>query len=381
MKRALVLWALLLAACGAPAAVPAQPVDDDGDAGDMASDTGFTPYTGALYVEPSAVRAERAAFKEELAAAGRGGDGEKRELYERYIGVIGANGVLEGIQELWPGCHSEAHALGYVIYDKVKDVGTGLQVCADGCYSGCMHGVLMEAFGGLSDPEDPEGHVDLAHIKEAMDDVCFKNDAMRDSYSPGDCAHGVGHAVMYLADYDVPQAVGYCKEFDDPVMDYYCATGAYMEYVTENDRKDAITKPPLYPCTGNDFPAACARYKMVHVVSRHYLAKGEPVMLLKLCNDLKDDDRIACFHGLGNAHMTHVFRGTVPLGALCLNGTPDDNRACIEGVMERMSKYHNERAKEVCTQVAGTAKEICDQAVQNGMYSMTKDMSLYLRKN
>ena len=66
-------------------------------------------------------------------------------------------------------------------------------------------------------------------------------------YSPGDCAHGVGHALMWLADYDVQPALDACKLFVEPPLAYYCATGAYMEYVTERDPgADTYTEADAY---------------------------------------------------------------------------------------------------------------------------------------
>jgi hypothetical protein len=222
-----------------------------------------------LSVRPESVERQRRDFETSVAAIG---DEDRRRLYESYLKVIGANGILDGIEKVSPKCHSEAHDAGKVIFAEIRDIGRSLRVCADRCFSGCMHGVLMEAFAGATPEPRSRRHVDLAAIKRVMNDTCYHNAVMISSYSPGDCAHGVGHALMVVTGYDIPRAVQACAGFQDRAMTYYCATGAYMEYVTERDLEDSKRKSLFYPCDTYDYPAACARYKMVHVVERHYEA-------------------------------------------------------------------------------------------------------------
>jgi len=325
-----------------------------------------------LFVEPSAVVNQRKDFAAKLRSAGN-----KRTLYEQYIDVIGPNGILDGIEKLWPKCHSEAHDLGKAIFAKVQDIGEGLRICADRCYSGCMHGVLMEAFSEAQNKNDSDGHVDVSALKPLMNDLCSKNPEMASSYSPGDCAHGVGHALMFLTGYDIPKAVNGCKEFDIPAMAYYCATGAYMEYVIEKDEEDATTKGLFYPCDTYDYPAACARYKMVQVARRYHKEKKTPEDIANECAKLDGKFRLGCFHGLGNAYMG-LIASKMPIKDVCLHGTEDEKFVCIEGAMERMAKYHRLRALKVCTDLENKYKDICMTAVNYGMYNMSKNLTLYL---
>lgn len=345
------------------------------------SEMGETAATGEqpteLFVDPSSVVTERAAFAKELKELDR--KRSKRPLYEQYVGTIGANGVLDGIEALWPKCHNEAHDLGKIVFDRVQNVALGLRICADGCYSGCMHGVLMEAFTGLEDPNDPDGHVDPSKLTALMDRICYDTDAMQASYSPGDCAHGIGHALMVLADYHVKEGIGYCDAFDDVAMRYYCATGAYMEYVSEYDAEDAPIKRALYPCDENRYPAACMRYKMVHVIKRLVKKPSDVQKMMRSCNQLEEPYRLACYHGAGNGFMGFIASGAVSLQGVCGKGADDERRMCVEGVMERMAKYHPERAEAVCAAVTGTDRALCDKAVQNGMYNMQKDLGIYIQ--
>ncbi len=378
----LALALLLLAACAASGELKQEASSIDAVEG-MDRESAFFASngeaSGALFVDPATVKEERMRFQETLKAWGRT-TGGKRSLYQQHIDIIGANGVLDAIEALWPKCHSEAHDLGKIIYADVRDISIALRVCRDGCYSGCMHGVLMEAFAGARDTDDPEGHVDVTVVKEMMDDICSENKTMTAAYSPGDCAHATGHALMVLADYDVPEAVGWCDEFDSAHMRYYCATGAYMEYVTEKNVDDVKAKKnTLYPCETNRYPAACMRYKMVHVVARLVRKATDVPQMAKACHALKDPNRLGCMHGMGNGFMGLVASGKIALMRVC-TGEADEQAACIDGAMERMAKYHPERAEEVCESLKDrfVNERSCREAIERGMYDMKKDLTPYL---
>jgi hypothetical protein len=342
-----------------------------------------TSRTAAQPATVGAVRGiqqKHAEFVSKLRSAGK----DKRRLYQEYFDVIGANGILDGIEQVWPKCHSEAHDLGKVIHERLQDVGASLRVCGDRCFSGCMHGVLMEALGELAPGQASRAtsqvgeRTETAMFRPMMHQLCFTDPTMTASYSPGDCAHGVGHALMFLMDYDVPKAIGACREFERPAMKYYCATGAYMEYVVERDAEDASSRGLLYPCDIGQYPAACARYKMGYVTERHYRARRSTADLIAQCGKLAGAARRGCFHGIGNAHMGLIVRGQMQLRDVCRRGSADERVLCIEGAMERMGKYHPETALRVCNELEGSDKPVCLRAVQNKMYSMTKDLRLYL---
>jgi len=329
---------------------------------------------GALFVDPRSVAKARSEFVAQLRAVG-----PKRPLFERSVDVIGANGILDGIEQLWPHCHEEAHDLGKVVYARLRDLARSLRACANRCNAGCMHGVLMEAFS-----RDGRGATVLERtglppsLKPRINELCRHYPEMMARYSPGDCAHGVGHALMWLADYHVAAAIDACQLFVEPALAYYCATGAYMEYVSERDGEDAGRRSLLYPCDAFPYPTACARHKMGYVVQRHYRAGRPTADLVQACERLSGGVRRGCFHGLGNAHMGLIAVGRTTLTAVCLHGTSEDRFVCIEGAMERMGRYHEARALAVCATLAGTERQTCFAAAKNKMYSTTKDLSLYL---
>jgi len=121
-----------------------------------------------LAVAPKTVVKERHDFVEKLMRAGK----DKRALYDEYLDVIGANGILDGIEHVWPRCHEEAHDAGRVIFARVRDLGSSLRICADRCTTGCMHGVLTEALAGATDQMPSNGHVNLGLMMPAIHEGC-----------------------------------------------------------------------------------------------------------------------------------------------------------------------------------------------------------------
>ena len=362
---------LLLLVCASSQGLAIEPpvVEEMGAAGKETA-----AFQNPLFVDPHGTQKQREEFIQALLRVGK----YNRQLVEIFLPVIGANGALDGIESVWPKCHSQAHDLGKVIFARVRDVGMGLRICADRCNSGCMHGVLMEALMtiGKASPH----HMDLAALRPAIKNLCQRNPVMTASYSPGDCAHGVGHALMNLAGHEIPEAINACQENENQAMEYYCATGAYMEYMAERDLQDATTKSILYPCDQYSYPAACARYKMVHVVRRHYAAGRTTEELRALCSSFTGAVRRGCFHGLGNAHTLLIVAGKIDIRPVCLGLGNVEEFVCIDGAMERMAKFHPDIAIRVCDQLDGKNKAACLAAVSRKMYDMKKDLSLYLAK-
>ena len=142
---------------------------------------------------PTQLQNEQASFVQELQKIGT----PKRALYERYFRVLGADGILDAIQTLWPHCHSEAHDLGKVIYSHVQDITEGVRLCDERCHSGCMHGVLMEAIATKGWTES--SGFDLDVLRPLVSPLCSTHPLLTKAYSPGDCAHGVGHALTVVA--------------------------------------------------------------------------------------------------------------------------------------------------------------------------------------
>ena len=169
-----------------------------------------------------------------------------------------------------------------------------------------------------------------------------------------------------------------CESFGDSRLRYYCATGAFMEFVTAGRADEQIAGRSFAPCDVHRYPMACARYLLPRWLDSEMRETGSAERMFELCRAQQGLRRTGCFHGLGNAFMPYVVSGGTKINDACLRFAPDEQRMCIEGVVERMSRYEPERALEVCVELAGEPRRICNRARENRMYALDKDLRLYV---
>jgi len=320
---------------------------------------GVTPAAEGRAVDTAVL----AKFKEEYTAAREA----PRPVFEKYLPLVGAAALLDFLEETYPACHGQAHDLGKALFAAHQDLGAALRACGTRCTSGCMHGAVAEAFGGTT----------LAAITAQMNTFCEHGEMAR-LYKPGNCAHAFGHAFMFVNGGDVRQSVDACLGFAQEAMQYYCATGVFMEKILTGP--PPATPPPSwhYPCDEETlFPAACYRYKSVELLDR----LGNATQLTRECLRLETPQQRGCFHGLGHAMTAMVFIDPPQLAPLCSYGSQTDQIVCVEGAIEKLAEYDEERATTACASLDDDLRRVCEQALTEKMYSLTKaTLALYYDK-
>jgi hypothetical protein len=299
-------------------------------------------------------------FREDLARSG-----PTREVFDRHLPALGARAILDVLEVGNPACHGEAHELGRALMALRKDIGAALRECGTGCTSACMHGAVGEAFGGS----------DIETITAQMDAFCASG-VMREIHPPGNCAHGIGHALMFAAHRDVDAALRGCLGFAKPGMRYYCATGVYMELLVQ-------PKPPVYqagshePCLSHpEVSAACYRYRARSLVAE----LGGPEALQRSCLAQKPPLREGCMHGLGSVLLGSITDDPGVLGRFCSLERPEDRTLCVEGAMEKQADFNQGVARSICAKQTGEVRRACDAAVANGMYNLDKpSLAFYVK--
>src|SRR5262249_21875335 len=220
------------------------------------------------------------------------------------------------------------------------------------------------------------GNSTLAGIRAQMNTFCEHGEMAR-LHKPGNCAHALGHAFMLVTRGDVRQSVDACLGFTHEAMQYYCATGVYMDkFMT--DPPAAPSSAWRSPCDKETlFPAACYRYKAVELLDRF----GSAQQLTRQCLQLEAWQRRGCFHGLGHAMAAEVFTDPAQLAPLCGHGRQSDRIVCIEGAIEKLAEYDKDRARAACASLDDTLQPVCERAVTEKMYSLTKaTLALYYDK-
>lgn len=295
---------------------------------------------------------------------------DTRLVFERHLDTLGAEAMLDFLELRNPRCHGEAHDLGQAIAAYTKDLGTALNLCGNRCTNACMHGVVSEVFGDR----------EYDDVTKHMTGFCERGD-MAALHKPGNCAHGIGHGLMILTGHDIEKSLAGCAAFPKAGMDYYCATGVFMEYRgmlrNKETQGEEVPRPSLhFPCdTYPQFPAACYRY-MLRRIARELDVDNQ--RLIDECLGLTGRQQHGCFHGLGAMYSRDVAKRPSLLPDLCLRGDPEDQILCIEGVIEKMADFDEDQALAVCAILTGENAKVCTAGAQEKMYRLHKPtMKLY----
>jgi hypothetical protein len=297
-------------------------------------------------------------FRREYAKA----SGSALPVFTKYLPVLGAATLLDFLEGTSSGCHHESHELGRALYAVSGDLGTALRRCDTRCTSGCMHGAVTAAFGDAT----------VESVTNRMNAFCGEGD-MASLHKPGNCAHGLGHALMFVTNGDVSRSIDGCLGFSREAMQYYCGTGVFMDRFMRDSAawKGATSRAP---CDEERlFPGACYRYKGIEMVKAmgHDSAKS-------VCAGLQGLQRHGCFHGIGYAAVVEVFEDPEKLPERCGATEWSDRVACVEGAIEKLADFHQGRARAACSFLEADLRPACDEAVERKMYGLDKStFSLY----
>lgn len=297
-----------------------------------------------------------------------------RDIVAKYYDIIGPSAMLD-VVERESYCHDKAHNIGKEVFVREGGISKAMSICKQRCSSGCFHGILMQKFGDLRGQADNEDHIDLADLEQEITQICH-DASISESIGLGDCVHGVGHAVAFMADYIMPVALDACALYEDPALEYYCATGAYMERDIVYGEADKNEASELYPCDETrDHPAACYRYK----IRRSFRPNVDNIPMIKsLCDALPSkQERSGCYHGLGMAYFKWIRKSPQELPNLCRSQDALSEQLCIEAAIGKLRVYDSKKSMEACTFYDGAMAEVCRQAYQTGNFGMSKDFSLY----
>ncbi len=280
-----------------------------------------------------------------------------------------------------PLCHPAAHNLGRVIYERTQDLPKAAAMCQSQCSGGCIHGVLMGMFSERAQTnefDDGERHAMIDDLTPEfiteIKSMCEESVITRYT-GIGNCYHAIGHALMTLANYDIPSGLALCEIFKEkgPGAVYYCATGIYMEREMSLGREDAKVSQ-TYPCDENLYPAACFRYKLRQVfdLSRDYEKTAAACLALGGANQR------GCFHGLGFGAAHAVYRNPSLARTICAAENEDNTRACLEGMFGLLNQHDRSVPGRACESFDAEERPLCDKASTTRNFSMKRDFAFYM---
>ncbi|HWO07132.1 MAG TPA: hypothetical protein VNM40_00955 [Candidatus Paceibacterota bacterium] len=290
------------------------------------------------------------------------------EIINEYYPALGPDTILAILEED-PYCHTKGHNVGRVIFDTVGELPAALAIATNRCANGAFHGVLMGAYESLA---REDGYLDPDEVARFSVGLCDSPELLATA-GRGSCFHGVGHALAFLADNDIPRALDLCSAFPEMGGRYYCATGVYMQRDQDLGEHDAEISP-TYPCDAYDHPAACYRYKL-----RRMFPPTDPESAASLCRSLPEgEERHGCFHGVGFGFNQELYGDPDRVVSACASDDPLDSRMCIEGFSGVMSVYASrEDVRAFCNRMEEPFASWCVIGVSVSNFGTTRDFNRY----
>lgn len=219
---------------------------------------------------------------------------------EHYRGIAASQGVKAAIVELKTQtatdaytkkeCHLLMHEIGRATASGARSTGEafkeGDQFCAGGYFHGVMEGFIQK-------------HGTQHLSAEFLNSVCEPLITQNVEYQ--DCAHGLGHGVMYINNNELFDAITTCNLLVDKNSQRFCQTGVFMENVI-TDFRDHTTKyvkpeDPMYPCDAVEegYKLACYSYQSIYFLK----ITGSFEKTFALCRQIPDKYQNVCFESIG----------------------------------------------------------------------------------
>ncbi len=273
--------------------------------------------------------------------------------------------AIQADQKFSLDCHDIAHDIGHrayelygfssaMTYDNASSVDhtSVMDICA----GGYVHGVLEEM--SLHQPDfakDPGAM--CANVPTANRASCF---------------HGVGHALMFANERDVPASLAGCRSLDRVEDRTRCFEGVWMEMFwgsTEHAGANSLgwdLAKPLAPCiaTQQDAKQACFLYSTFGYLRTH---PHDYTGAVKLCTEsgLNANDSAFCLRGVGITMVSHL-KGThlERSETFAVDFTPAEKLSFYRGVMgyARLSGIGDDELQNACAAMK-TDADVCAKAL------------------
>jgi hypothetical protein len=250
-----------------------------------------------------------------------------------HHGVESAMAALDslaaGNEDIRREAHSYAHAIGLKAFTDPATVGEVFGRCTPAYQSGCYHGVIQAYF--IDHSSTHGDHLDGAMV----DALCEgQRDGVGNRWRLFQCAHGMGHGLLMLADHHLPTALEWCDLVADAWERESCYGGAFMENivaataphhspgmadqsgaaasagghehhggatVATSDRPEfppLKREDPFYPCTAVDDRYLAACYQMQTSAVLHF-NRQDLAATARLCGTIPGTFQPTCFQSLG----------------------------------------------------------------------------------
>lgn len=280
-------------------------------------------------------------------------------------------------------CHAVVHAIGRETFLLKGSIHESFAACDETCHSGCYHGSVERFLRGDTLYARSGEHPSQAELRQKAAAACDRNTPARFRYQ---CLHGLGHAVMFFAAYNLANALDVCDALEDDWSRSSCYGGVFMEDVVNaaGERRNTVAGAYHAPCDRID-----ARYRRecyVMQTSRMAQLGLSPERIVEECarageyreacaqslgRDLSNDSRLgrhraaaakcelatgelrlACVRGVAYALVDTTWDGRYALPFCAALGSPADQDACFGESRQYLALYFEKSSSDLAQECA-----------------------------
>jgi hypothetical protein len=235
-------------------------------------------------------------------------------------------------------CHEIMHVLGRSTGEQAAGAAEAFKdgdtLCGAGYFHGVMEGLIQK-------------HDSRLLPTEFLDSLCapFQVQGMTAlTVNHFDCAHGLGHGIMYVKNNELFEALSLCDTLSDTRERNPCWTGVFMENAI-TDFKDHHTKylkseDPMYPCDAvkEAYKSACYSFQTSYILKTTKSFKKT----FTACRAAPYSHQAVCFQSIGRDVAGTMVREegakTKENCSSAANNREAEN--CVIGAVEALMSYY-----------------------------------------
>lgn len=258
-------------------------------------------------------------------------------------------------------CHQLTHIIGRTGYKKYGGLDKAYVHGDSFCWSGYYHGAIEQAINDI-------GSDKIAAQAPAVCDSFAKQRPY--SFDHFNCVHGLGHGLMAVGAYELPDSLKLCDVLTSDWDRSSCYGGVFMENVMVASRGDGTSayfkdSEPLYPCTfvERSYKEQCYLMQTSQVLQKNGYDFAKT---FAICAQADEGFVDTCYRSLGRDASGSTVSNRDRTVAICRLATDRDGLiGCMLGAVRDFVSYHHsdKQALELCDAFGGDIVVPCKQDV------------------
>lgn len=314
-------------------------------------------------------------------------DGGRNKCYQKAAGlflrhfsipqILATLTQTEGVREVFARCHEVTHYVGRQAYRDTRSVAFAYDMGREVCHGGFYHGVLEQYFKEKNFNFIEASNQELA---EEIRSVCGQEQAYPKPRTYWECVHGLGHAMMFITEANLPRSLELCGALQDVARQEGCYGGAFMENSSSStnfDHPTAYLNPndPNYPCPilAKPYQKVCYKYQSSYFAE---VSKWDWAKTIALCFGVPGEYQVGCFQILGSNQVGYSQDLKAAKQTCDLISISEAKQNCLRGVVDGLAgRYVGQEnwLLQFCGMVEAEYQSFCYEIMGQGISGWTRD--------